>query len=124
MEVMVLGEGANQRWWELWAQPLSAYVLLIQLAADARIGGSEFEVLFGQLYRDETIDWPIEVLDVLERLYLDLVKFSDADVTSDEARNINEMELRARAADAFERLVALRSAEASLDDDGSVALAQ
>lgn len=120
----MLGEGANRRWWELWAQPLSAYVLLIQLAADARISGSEFEALFGQLYRDETIDWPIEVLDVLERLYLDLVKFSGADVTSDEARNINEMELRARVADAFERLVALRSAEASLDDDGSVALAQ
>jgi hypothetical protein len=110
----------SERWWAPWGEPIAAYAILIRLMADGRISGAEFEVLFGQHYQDDTTDWPIEVLDVLEQVYFDLQDFRGGRPARGQAKGLDEVELRSRAVAAFERLAAAGSIGSVLGETGSV----
>jgi hypothetical protein len=113
----------SARWWASWPEPLAAYAMLMRLAADGRISGVEFDLLFGQHYEDDNTDWPIAVLDVLEQVYFDLKDFRSARTGLGQPRGLSEAELRSRATVAFERLAAVDLTRAYSSVQGPVAVA-
>jgi hypothetical protein len=102
---------AGSHWWCSWPAALSGYAVLLRLLVDGRISAAEFEVLFLQLYDDDALDWTVQQLDVLESLFADLEEFRARRAPRSEPVGIGELELRNRAAMAFERLSAMTGGE-------------
>jgi hypothetical protein len=94
---------ANSEVDDMEPETLEQYTALIRRFLDEAIDAREFESRFLEKFKNETTILPLDVFEVLDELFADVDAFCpDPELCDDD--DLNEQQLRAKAAEALAKL--------------------
>jgi hypothetical protein len=93
---------------EDWPSPLWPYVAVVSAFLDRRVTADELEAIYLAIFKHDDREWPSDVFEPLNEIFLDLDAYWPQGQTGDRYAITSEEELRTRIGASFDKLSSRR----------------